>query len=156
MLEYDWENSVGYWICMTSHEMRKALGMQLNQEGITLRQWEVLACLSSQGCGSQSELAEHLSIEPNTLAGVLSRMQKAGLLERKNCSEDRRRKRIHPTEKAEAVWKRVTAICHTMRAQAIAGLTSEEVALLKKLCGHIRQNVAQVIQDQQTQKADVA
>ncbi len=50
----------------------------------------------------------------------------------------------------------MTAICHEMRAQAIAGLSSEEVALLKKLCGHIRENVARVIQNQQTPKNDGA
>ncbi len=142
MLNYDWENSVGYWLCMTSHELRKALGPLLAQEGITLRQWEVLACLSTRGGGSQAELAESLSIEPNTLAGVLNRMQSSGLLERRNCEHDRRCKRIYPTAAADVLWQRVAKICHAMRAQAVAGLTDQELAQLKNLCTRIRENIA--------------
>lgn len=142
MLEYDWENSVGFWICMTAHELRKSLGALLACEGITLRQWEVLACLSCRGCNSQAELAEHLSIEPHTVAGVLNRMEVAGWIVRKPCENDRRRMRIEPTEAAERVWKRVTEICHEMRAQAVAGLSDAEIALLKKTCAKIRDNIA--------------
>lgn len=144
MLEYDWEESLGFWICVTSHEMRKALGPVLAQEGLTIRQWEVLACLSARGIGCQAELADHLSIEPNTLAGVLDRMQKAGWLERRPCEEDRRRKRLYPTGLAEAVWKRVTDACHAMRSQVTTGLTAEDVTNLKRILAKIRENVSAV------------
>lgn len=142
MLEYDWETSVGHWICSTSHALRKALGSQLSRTGITLRQWEVLAWLSADGCGSQSELAEALGIEPHTLAGILGRMERDGLLERKCCPEDRRKNRIQPTEKAEAVWARVTDLCHEIRKRAVKGMTPEELSVLQSLCARIRQNLA--------------
>ena len=91
-LDYDWENSVGYWICAASHSLRKALDSRLNKEGITIRQWEVLAWLSARGCGSQSEIADQLGIKPHTLVGVLSRMEKAKLITRRSSQEDRRKK----------------------------------------------------------------
>jgi MarR family transcriptional regulator for hemolysin len=142
VLEYDWENSVGCWICSTSHALRKALGAALSQEGITLRQFEVLAWLSSGGgCGSQSELADALGIEPHTLAGVLSRMERDGLLRRHACEQDRRKNKIQPTDKAELIWEKVSNICHETRNRAVQDFSQEDLAQLRSLCDRIRANL---------------
>lgn len=141
MLTYDWENSVAYWVCAASHVFRKTLDARLTPEGITIRQWEVLAWLSARGCGSQAVLAEQLGIEPHTLAGVLKRMEKAGLLVRKPCAEDRRKNTLHPTEKAEEVWNRVSQIAHDIRMQATRGFDAEELATFKDLCERLLQNL---------------
>ena len=92
--EYDLEDSVGYWIACTAHSFRRALEDVLVEEKITFRQWEVLAWLAENGAQSQVQLAERVGIETQTLVGVLQRMERDGWLERQNCSEDRRRKRI--------------------------------------------------------------
>lgn len=144
MLRFDFENSVGYWICMTSQAMRRAFSSKLAEEGITLRQWEVLASLAMNGDASQSDLAEYLGIEPHTLAGILRRMERDGWLRRRCCDDDRRRNRLEPTEKAEEIWQRALHRCHEVRAQATAGFTAAELSLLKKLCDEIRQNLATV------------
>ena len=57
MLQYDWEESPGYWISTTLHALRRALNAELASQGITLRQWEVLACIAMEGELSQAELA---------------------------------------------------------------------------------------------------
>lgn len=142
MLEYDWENSIGCWICSTSQVLRKELGAHLLQEGITLRQWEVLSWLSCNGCGAQTELAEGLGIEPHTIAGIISRMERDGLLERKSCERDRRKNTIRPTAKAEALWQRVSRICHEVREQAIQGFSEQELRMLRSMCERIQQNVS--------------
>jgi MarR family transcriptional regulator, transcriptional regulator for hemolysin len=141
-LDYDWENSVGYWICAASHSLRKALDSRLNKEGITIRQWEVLAWLSARGCGSQSELADQLGIKPHTLVGVLSRMEKAKLITRRSSQEDRRKKTIHATKKAEALWLQVSKITHDMRDQAVQGMSKTDLDNLKSLCETVYNNFA--------------
>jgi MarR family transcriptional regulator for hemolysin len=143
-LEYDWENSVGCWISSTSHALRKSLGASLSREGITLRQFEVLSWLSTGGgCGSQSELAESMGIEPHTLAGVLSRMERDGLLQRRSCEQDRRKNKIQPTEKAELIWEKVSNICHEVRGRAVRDFTQEELTQLRLLCDRIRANLGE-------------
>jgi len=42
VLEYDFDNSIGYWICMTSHCFEQALNEELTPRGITYRQFQVL------------------------------------------------------------------------------------------------------------------
>ena len=141
MLSYDWENSVAYWVCSASHVFRKTLDARLAPEGITVRQWEVLAWLSARGCGSQAVLAEQLGIEPHTLAGVLTRMEKAGLLTRKPCEDDRRKNTLHPTKKAENVWDRVADIAHDIRKQATTGFSPEELQIFREMCERVLQNL---------------
>ncbi len=106
MLEYDWENSVGYWICTTSHAIRRALSNRLAEERMTLRQWEVLACLSQRRNSSQAEIAECLGIEPHTLTGIVGRMERDGWVKRVGSPTDRRRYFILPTERGQEVWQR--------------------------------------------------
>jgi MarR family transcriptional regulator for hemolysin len=142
LLEFDFENSLGYWICTTSHALRRALESELSAVGMTLRQWEVLACLAAESDPSQARMAEWLGIEPPTLAGVLSRMERAGWLDRESCCDDRRRNRICPTSKAEAIWRQTTEICHHIREQATAGFTPAELEQLKLTCERIRSNLA--------------
>src|SRR4051794_20415990 len=121
MLQYDFEKSVGCWVAMTSHAMRRELATQLAKEGITLRQWEVLAWTALEGEISQAELAERLGIEAPTLVGILDRMERDGWLDRYPCSQDRRKKRIRATEKAETLWNRMVDCAHRVRAQATQG-----------------------------------
>ncbi|WP_437192146.1 MarR family winged helix-turn-helix transcriptional regulator [Planctomicrobium sp. SH527] len=142
MLEYDWENSVGHWVCNAAQGIRKQMGAKLLREGITFRQWEVLACLSaSGGCGSQSELAEGLGIEPHTMAGVVFRMQRDGLLDRRSCEQDRRKNKVKPTAKADELWKCVAPVAKAVREQAIRGFSDEELILLRSFCERIQSNL---------------
>jgi len=122
--------------------MRRALQSELSQIGMTLRQWEVLACLACEQGFSQAEMADYLGIEPPTLAGVLRRMERDGWLARETCCDDRRRNRITPTAKAEAVWKQSGEMCHQIRQQATAGLSEPQLEALKATCQQIRLNLA--------------
>ena len=114
-LEFDFERSVGCWVASTSHALRRALDDELAREGITFRQWEVLAWSASSCELSQAELAERMGIEAPTLAGILARMERDGWLQRSGCPNDRRKKRFRPTAKVEAVWDRMLACCHRVR-----------------------------------------
>ena len=143
MLEYDFEQSVGCWVASTSHAMRRALNEELALEGITFRQWEVLAWCTSRERLSQAELAERMGIEAPTLAGILSRMERDGWLTRSGCPKDRRKKRFCPTAKAETVWGRMLDCCRRVRTQATEGLTAEELSAFKRTCEIIRQNLGQ-------------
>lgn len=141
MLQFDFEESLGYWICSTSHSLRRALNAELAREGITFRQWEVLAWIAMEGELSQAELAERLGIEAPTLVGILDRMERDGWLDRYACPNDRRRKRIRATEKAETLWARMVDCAHKVRARAKEGLSNDELEQLKAICERIRVNL---------------
>lgn len=141
MLQYDFDESIGCWVVMTAQALRRALAAELAQEGITLRQWEVLAWISLEGELSQSELAERLGIEAPTLVGVLDRMERDGWLERYSCCVDRRKKRIRATDKAESLWSRMVECARHVRARASAGIDPRQLAEFKGVCAQVRRNL---------------
>lgn len=141
MLEYDYEDSVGFWLTTAAHAIRRALETELSRERITIRQWEVLSRLLLEGELTQAELAERMCVEAPTLTGILCRMERDGWLERRGCPDDRRCKRLRPTERAEAVWNRMAACGHRVREHATAGLADEDLDMLKSICARIRQNL---------------
>jgi MarR family transcriptional regulator for hemolysin len=141
VLQYEFEESLGYWICSTSHAFRRALNAELEKQGITYRQWEVLAWIAFEGELSQVELADRLGIEAPTLVGILDRMERDGWLDRYCCPNDRRRKRIRATDKAESVWARMADCARKVRSIAKDGLSKEELDSLKSTCERIRANL---------------
>jgi MarR family transcriptional regulator for hemolysin len=145
VLHFDFDESLGYWVCTTSHALRRALNAELAKEGITYRQWEVLARIALQGELSQTELADCLGIEAPTLVGILDRMERDGWLDRYSCPNDRRKKRIRATDKADAVWARMVDCAHRVRAQARQGLTQEELDQFRSVCERIRTNLEEPV-----------
>lgn len=141
MLEYDFENSVGYWVFATTHELCRAMNAELSAHGITYRQWEVLAWISKTGSQSQSELAERMFIEPPTLVGVLDRMERDGWIERVPADGDRRKKMVRGTPRVETLWAKMVACAHRVRSRAIRDLQPEQLAQLNEILGTIRSNL---------------
>lgn len=140
MLKYDFEESIGYWLTSAQHSYMAALRDRIAPHGITYRQAEILAWLVFYGPLSQAELASRMLIEPPSLVGTLDRMEASGLLERKSCREDRRKNLIHMLPPAEQMWEKVAECARDVRVQARAGLTDDEIALLKDLLRRVTDN----------------
>lgn len=141
MLEYDFENSAGFWIMTTAHEYERAFNDELAPEGITLRQCQVLGLLALSGPQSQNELAERMRIEPPTLVGILDRMERDGWIRRTACPTDRRRKLIQPLAAAKPVWARIVRVARRLRARATRGMSTADKASLRRLLKQVRENI---------------
>lgn len=141
MLDYDFEQSIGFWIISAANDYQRVLNDELAPQGITFRQCQVLGCLAWAAPLSQSDLAERMRIEPPTLVGILDRMERDGWIERIDCDSDRRRKLIRPLPAAKPVWSKIAAAARRVRAQATAGLSPSELETLKQLMGIVRSNL---------------
>lgn len=140
MLEYDFQESIGFWIHMTAHLYERAMNAELTSEGITYRQFQVLGWLALDGELSQVELAERMRIEPPTLVGVLDRMEREGWIVRESSPTDRRRKIIKAEPKAEPVWRKMVACARRVRERAAGGLSEEEFKQLRDLLARVQAN----------------
>ena len=141
VLKYDFQSSIGYWICMTSHLYDRALNLELTPQGVTRCQCQILGWLALEGELSQVELANRMNVEPPTLVPVLDRMERDGLLAREACASDRRRNIVTAKPKAQIVWKKIVASSERVRAKAVAGLTPEQTATLKELLQMVQENL---------------
>ncbi len=141
MLQYDFEESIGYWVVMAAHAMQRALRAELRPHGITYRQWQVLAWLAIEGQLTQAELAERMLLEPATLVSVLGRMERHGWIRRAGCSDDRRKRLVVPTQRARKVWEKGVACARRVRARAAQNLSPRELAQLKRLLARVRSSL---------------
>jgi MarR family transcriptional regulator, transcriptional regulator for hemolysin len=141
MLQYDFQSSVGYWICLSARHFERAMNQELTPEGITYRQCQVLGWLALEGALSQVELADRMNIEPPTLVRILDRMERDGLILRERSAEDQRRKLIRPLEKSKPMWNRIVACATRVRERATQGMSADEVETLKRLLAKVQTNL---------------
>lgn len=141
MLQYDFEESIGYWLTIATQAMHRALNDELAPHGITYRQTQVLAWLAVEGELTQSDLACRMLIEPPTLVGILDRMERDGWITRESSPTDRRKKLIRPNPAAEPVWEKIVSCAKRVRARATRGMTPDEVETALSLLRRIHENV---------------
>ena len=66
----------------------------LAEQGLTLRQFAVLAALANEEGQSQSRLVDRTGIDRSTLADMVGRMERSGYIKRVPSKEDRRAKTV--------------------------------------------------------------
>jgi len=140
-LEYDFAQSIGYWLTMTTQAFHRAVSEELLPHGITYRQSMVLGWLALEGELSQSELAHKMMVEPPTLVGILDRMERDGWISRHNCPSDRRKNIIRANPAAEPVWEKIVECAMRVRERATQGLSERQLLTLKKLLRRVGQNL---------------
>jgi len=138
---YDFEQSLGYWVVPVAHAIERALNEELVPLGVTVRQWQVIACLILDEGMCQAELARRLRIEAPTLKGILDRMERDGWIERRPSPTDRRRNVVHLRPAVVPVWKRMAACARRVRRRALRGMTPEQWTALKEALGAVRRNL---------------
>lgn len=147
-LEYDWEESVGCWVALTSRSMNKAFNEELAPLGVTFPQAHALGWVAMEGPLSQAELAQRMGIEPPTLAGILERMERDGWIVREPCPGDRRRKLVRAGPAADPVWNRIALTARGLRERAVRGIPKKRLDDLRDVLERIRRN----LHDEETER----
>ena len=110
-----------------------------NDAGITEQQWRVLRVLLDEPELSLRELAELTVIAPPSLVGVVDRLEKAGLVQRRRADDDRRRVTITASDTGRALQHRLAPVVAATYAELMQSLPPREwlslVEGLKKLTG---------------------
>jgi homoprotocatechuate degradation regulator HpaR len=79
----------------------------LNAHGITEQQWRVVRVLLDAGALEPREIGELCRLSSPSLAGVLSRMEELGFVDRKRVAHDQRRVRVSLTPRSRALAARM-------------------------------------------------
>lgn len=110
------------------------LGLYLGQEMALFILWE------EEGL-TQTELGEHLGVDPSTVTKTIKRLEHGGIIERRQDEQDRRVWRVYLTEKGRELQKPVGKIWEELESLTIANLSDVELALLKRILGQILDNL---------------
>ena len=101
--------------------------------GLSPGQPKVLEYLHLRGEQNQRAIADYCRIEPATVGSILSRMEEAGLVERRQKPGDRRALYVSLTPAGETAAEAVSALFDRADTQAASLLTAEETAQLTAL-----------------------
>ena len=106
-------------------------GETLAPHRLSIAMWRVMAALASGGSQRQIDLAGLTSIEASTLSRLVTRLTRRGLVSRARSAKNNREVAVSLSPKGKALVARLIPIAKSYEATAIAGLTPEEIAVLK-------------------------
>ena len=113
----------------------------LERLGLHPGQLPLLVALYREDGLSQKELVKRLSVKPSTVAVMIKRMERNGLLQRRPDDKDQRVTRICLTEEGRQIREQVTHVMQQLDREMFEGISSEERLLLRRLFLQIMQNL---------------
>ena len=131
---------INYLLTVSQHKVFKEMSANLAAYDITPVQYSVLYCVGIDGFTSPAVIAGELRLENSTISGILERMEKKGLIQRKINLEDRRYIEVSLTETSQAMLGSIMEAVEKTDHDVMAGLTEEEGAALKKALEQLSAN----------------
>ena len=113
----------------------------LAPHGLSIVMWRVLAALSSAGGQRQIDLAELTSIDASTLSRIVTRLVRMGLVTRARSASSSREVVVTLSAKGGALVARLIARARSIEDVAAAGLSPQELAVVKRCLRRIYANM---------------
>ncbi len=101
-----------------------------HQHALSLVHLNVLTALEAEGALSMKQLAEAMDVSDASATGIVDRMEKRGLVERRHGTEDRRVVRVYATEAGFQIFRDMAAHRRDGLKKVLAELTEDEMASL--------------------------
>ncbi len=117
---------------MTSWSPRDRSGVfkTWHRHALSLVHLNVLTALESEGPLSMRRLAEAMDVSDASATGIVDRMEKRGLVERRHSTEDRRVVRVHLTDAGRHVFQDMAEHRRGMLSIELDELTEDELQAL--------------------------
>jgi DNA-binding MarR family transcriptional regulator len=116
-----------------AQHMHNATGEQAEKHGLTLREYIVLSALDKTPGLTQGELGKSLSLDKTTLMSQLDRLERRGLVVRRNAPGDRRLRIPEITESGETVRAAVAEASAAVEASVLDGFSQDHIASLRQM-----------------------
>jgi len=106
--------------------LNQAFRRRLAHLGLTPDQFTVLRILIEQEDITQSQLTATMTSDPNTVASLVNRMEKAGLLERETHERDRRANQLRVSRNGKMRYRQARAVAIGLQSEVLAVLPAGE------------------------------
>jgi MarR family transcriptional regulator for hemolysin len=133
MIKYDYQNSIGFIINRIGKSLIHVIDQELRKKfSITFGQWKVLIIIANSDQGiTQKDIADKLALEGPTLIPILDKLEKDGILIRKNDTKDRRINRIYLTERADGFLNDTIECVTQIKKVCLNNLTENDILITK-------------------------
>lgn len=141
-MEQDNEKSIQSLIMEISRMYMEKCFVKLKKVGIHPRQIPILAVLYRRDGCSQKELAQELGVKPPTVTVSIQRLEKNGLLIRRQDEKDQRVSRIYLSDAGNAIIREGMQLVREGEKQILSGFSESELCLMRRFCQQIKENIA--------------
>lgn len=135
MLRHD--EMLCYWLGVALRRVQRRFTEALETYEITPAQFFVLNCLETHDGLRPRQLAERVTLDASSLTGLLDRMERAGLLVRKQDPQDRRSLRVSLTELGRSRLAELTPLVVAEQTQMMRdlfnGYSEEQIDLFQTM-----------------------
>lgn len=141
-VQFQLGDSVPHLLNRAVVEIAHTFARDLDRFAVTLPMWRVLAALLAEGEQRLGDLARATSIELSTLSRIAATMDAKGLIRRRRSGQDARAVLTALTEEGRRVAEAIIPLARHAETSATAGMSDEEVRVLKALLQRLYGNVA--------------
>ena len=138
---WDPESSASFWINRASRSLQRAQEACVRPLGFGMSQLPVLHALADGGSRTQKELAQWARVEQPTMAEMLARMERDGVVERAPNPNDGRGTLTSLTRRARLQLPKAKAALVDAEENVMAGFSDAERELLVTLLRRVVQNL---------------
>ena len=118
--------SVGFLLSRAARSMKRALEARLSQHNITATQYIVLEVLREHDGASLSLLGQKLYFDNPTITGIVDRMERDDIVQRRRLPGDRRVINVFLTPRGKALAQRTSDIAAAINTEAMESLTAQQ------------------------------
>jgi DNA-binding MarR family transcriptional regulator len=141
MSRYSLSDSIPYLIYRISNKANQNIQDRLRPAGITLSKWRLLSSLKSRGDSTISELAACTVMKHAVVSRILTEMERAGLIQRRQSARDQRMVTISLTRKGLSLFDEAHEIAVRHQDEALRGFDRSDIAALRRLLRRIQNNL---------------
>ena len=130
-----------FWISRASRLLQREFDQALRTLGFSSAHFPVVGELAEHGELTQRQLLEHSDVEQPTMAALLARMERDGIVERAPHPTDKRAVNFSLSTKAKSRVPKARVAMHDVHRRALAGFTAKErtafVRYLKRVSANL-------------------
>ena len=128
-------------LARVARQWRTRLDARFRGLGLTQARWRTLIELSRNDSVTQRDLAGYLGVEGPTLVRILDGLAAQGLIERRECPDDRRAKRVSLTKAAEPVLEEIKTIADETRGEILEGIAPGDLTIARQVLAAIAERL---------------
>nr|WP_249123494.1 MULTISPECIES: MarR family transcriptional regulator [unclassified Bradyrhizobium] len=147
-LDWDLQATPAPLVNSAARALTRLAERRLRPLGLSASQMPVLYLLRDGGAVAQKDLARFARIEQPSMAQLLARMERDGLIRRSPDPADGRSSLVSLTRAAQARLPAARAALKTGRADMLAGFASEDVDTLRRLLIRLNDNLARMVESE--------
>lgn len=132
--------SVGFWLKRAQHAYRMRLDAELRPLGLTAPKYAVLATIAAEAGASNASLARAAFVTAQTMQGILSSLERSGLLTRTPHAQHGRILETTLTEPGAHILEQARARVEAVEALLLAATNGDDdrlVDLLSKIASDL-------------------